>query len=320
MRGLVALSTGAWYEIWPEDPIIKNHFLAEQKVKARLRGKLKIAGFDMTNPVVVGDKVTYSIDNNGDFLIENIDPRQNYIIRRSVNLSKRAHIIASNIDQALLVVTLKHPTTSTIFVDRFLVTCESFRIPVILIFNKIDIYQEEDLALLTLWEEIYQPYYQILKISSFNSSDIERLKTYLVQKTSVISGLSGVGKSTLINQLDSSFQQKTTEISSAFHQTGKHTTTYAQMFPLTFGGQIVDTPGIRGLGFYQLKKEEIGHYFPEIRQIFHQCRFSNCTHTHEPDCAVLKAVEEGKFSTSRYESYCSFLEEDQNTYRQETWT
>ena len=320
MKGLITRSTGTWFQILPEDSSKTDGWIT-----ARLRGKfknkteaskLKHKPILLANPVVVGDWVNYTQDENGDYMIDEILARCNYIIRKSVNLSKRAQIIASNIDQAFLLITLKNPETPFLFVDRFLVACESFRIPVVLVFNKIDMYQEEELSILKHWKDIYEKIgYQTLSISAKKLEDVAQIADVLKDKTVVLSGLSGVGKSTLVNAIDPNFKQRVGEISAAFHKTGKHTTTYAQMFPLATGGYIIDTPGIRGFGFYDLEPKEISHYFPEMRALMNQCKYDDCTHTHEPKCMVIEAVEKGIISAERYDSYCSLLQEPEEHYR-----
>ena len=248
-------------------------------------------------------------------MINRIEDRKNYIIRKSTNLSKEAHIIAANVDQAVLVVTVNHPVTSTVFIDRFLASVEAYRIPAILVFNKIDLYDEEDLLLLGALTQIYmQVGYECFHVSSLTGEGMEDVVAALKDKVTVFSGLSGVGKSSLINRVEPGLKLKVAEISDS-HDTGKHTTTFAEMFPLSFGGYIVDTPGIRAFGLIHMEKIEISHYFPEIFKRASECRFYNCTHIHEPGCAVLEAVEKGEISESRYFSYVSMFEEGDEKYR-----
>jgi ribosome biogenesis GTPase len=272
-----------------------------------LKGKLRLEGRRTTNPVAVGDKVDTESDENGNPVISKIHPRKNYIIRKSINLSKQAHILASNIDQAFLVATLVAPRTSLGFIDRFLVTAEAYSIPAKLIFNKSDILDEQ---LLGLQEEIITIYrnigYECFVVSSYNKKDIEGLKQLFKDKTTLIAGHSGVGKSTLINAIEPSLELKTGEISAA-HLKGTHTTTFAELHRLSFGGFVIDTPGIKELGLVEMKKEEVGHYFPEIRKYMNDCKFNNCLHVNEPKCAVKEAVERGDISEERYNSYLGIL-------------
>lgn len=298
-KGTVIKSTGSWYMVRLEDGRL---------AECRIRGKFRLEGIRTTNPVAVGDIVEVEEGQDGD-VITRIEPRKNYIIRKSTNLSKESHILASNVDQALLIVTITHPVTSTVFIDRFLASAEAYNIPVVLVFNKLDLYDEEDRAmwggLSAIYEKIGYPCYGISTISGEN---IRQVKELLKNKVSVLSGLSGVGKSSLINRIEPGLALKTAGISDA-HDSGKHTTTFAEMFPLSEGGYIIDTPGIRSFGTIDMKKEEISHYFPEIFAKAKECRFYNCTHTHEPGCAVLEAVEKDDISESRYVSYLSMMEE-----------
>lgn len=292
-------STGSWYMVRLEDGRL---------AECRIRGKFRLEGIRTTNPVAVGDIVEVEEGQDGD-VITRIEPRKNYIIRKSTNLSKESHILASNVDQALLIVTITHPVTSTVFIDRFLASAEAYNIPVVLVFNKLDLYDEEDRVmwggLSAIYEKIGYPCYGVSTISGEN---IRQVKELLKNKVSVLSGLSGVGKSSLINRIEPGLALKTAGISDA-HDSGKHTTTFAEMFPLSEGGYIIDTPGIRSFGTIDMKKEEISHYFPEIFAKAKECRFYNCTHTHEPGCAVLEAVEKDEISESRYVSYLSMMEE-----------
>lgn len=298
-KGTVIKSTGSWYMVRLEDGRL---------AECRIRGKFRLEGIRTTNPVAVGDIVEVEEGQDGD-VITRIEPRKNYIIRKSTNLSKESHILASNVDQALLIVTITHPVTSTVFIDRFLASAEAYNIPVVLVFNKLDLYDEEDRVmwggLSAIYEKIGYPCYGVSTISGEN---IRQVKELLKNKVSVLSGLSGVGKSSLINRIEPGLALKTAGISDA-HDSGKHTTTFAEMFPLSEGGYIIDTPGIRSFGTIDMKKEEISHYFPEIFAKAKECRFYNCTHTHEPGCAVLEAVEKDEISESRYASYLSMMEE-----------
>jgi len=311
-KGIVIKSTGSWYTVKTEEGNL---------IESRIKGNLRLKGIKSTNPIAVGDHVEIvesNEDNNIDSqvvgLIHKILPRNNYIIRKSPNLSKESHIIAANIDQAFLIVTIQFPVTTTTFIDRFLVSAEAYRIPCHLIFNKIDLYNEEQTATMNSLIEIYEMAgYQCLKISAKNEIGIDDLKNMMTNKTNVFSGHSGVGKSTIINSLQSNIILKTGVISEA-HFSGKHTTTNSEMFELDFGGYIIDTPGIKGFGVLEMEKEEISHYFPEIFKLLDECQFYNCTHTHEPHCAVKKSVEDGKIASSRYNSYLGLLD-DEEKYR-----
>lgn len=291
-------STGSWYLVKADNGSL---------LECRLKGKIRLEDRKTTNPVAVGDIVELQMDADGSNQIVTILPRKNYIIRKSINLSKQAHIIASNLDQAILVATLVAPRTSLGFIDRFLVTAEAYRINAKIVFNKCDLLDEE---MIELQNDIIKLYtdigYQCYSISSFNTDDVEMIKGLLKDKTTLLSGHSGVGKTTLINAIDSKLDLRTGDISSA-HLKGMHTTTFAELFPLSFGGNIIDSPGIKELGLVEMKKEEIGHYFPEIRALLNQCKFNNCIHVNEPHCAILKAVEEGRISEERYQSYLGIL-------------
>lgn len=307
--GIVIKSTGSWYKVKPDNG---------QSIDCKIRGKFRLKGIKTTNPVAVGDIVDYTIDNKtGQGIITNIHQRRNYIIRKSINLSKQAHIIAANIDKAILVVTLANPKTYTIFIDRFLMSAEAYRINSVIVFNKTDLYNNELIdemdALINLYQNIG---YQCLSVSAKTGLGINQLKDILKDKTCVISGHSGVGKSTLVNTIEPGLNLKTLEIST-YHEAGKHTTTFPEMHELTFGGYIIDTPGIKGFGVIDMEKNEISHFFPEMFNVLKNCRFYNCTHNHEPDCAVKKAVELGQISQSRYTSYLNILNnDDDDKYRQ----
>ena len=309
MKGLVVKSTGSWYEVRQEDGSV---------IQCRLRGQFRIKGIKNTNPVVVGDFVQYELEKDGNGWITTIEPRKNYIDRKSTKLSKISHLIASNIDMAFLVVTLKEPRTSLGFIDRFLLAAEGFRIPVCLVFNKIDLYSNvetfHETSLQDTVEELEGLYggigYQTLRTSTVTMEGIESLKQLMQGKTVLFSGHSGVGKSALIKAVAPEMDIKIGEISSV-HNKGKHTTTFAQMYRIeAVDGFIIDTPGIKEFGLIQYSKEEIRDYFPEIRQYNTCCRFDNCMHVHEPGCAVLKAVEEGKIPSSRYLNYLAILQDD----------
>lgn len=284
----------------------------------RIKGNFRIKGIRSTNPIAVGDHVEFTVkqeDSNTEGiqigLINNIIERKNYIIRKAPNLSKESHIIAANIDQAFLIVTVSHPVTSTTFIDRFLVSAEAYRIPCRLIFNKIDLYNEEQTQKMESFIAIYEQIgYTCLKVSATEQLGIDALKQMIKDKTNVFSGHSGVGKSTIINSLQPGIELKTGDISEA-HHSGKHTTTYSEMIPLDFGGYIIDTPGIKGFGLLEMAKDEISHYFPEMFRLLNNCQYYNCTHTHEPGCAVKKAVEEGEIAESRYDTYLGLLDGDE---------
>ena len=298
-KGTVIKSTGSWYLVRLE---------ANQVVECRIRGKFRLEGIRTTNPVAVGDWVKVEKSQDG-YVIVGIEPRKNYIIRKSTNLSKESHIIASNVDQAILVVTVNHPETSTVFIDRFLASAEAYNVPAVLVFNKLDLYDEEDKMLLGGLKMIYEKIgYPCYAVSTVTGENIGQIRELLKDKISVFSGLSGVGKSSLINKIEPGVQLKTAVISDA-HDSGKHTTTFAEMVELSEGGSLIDTPGIRSFGMIDMKKEEISHYFREIFEVSEGCRFNNCTHTHEPGCAVLESVEADEISESRYASYLSMLEE-----------
>lgn len=300
MQGIITKSTGSWY-------IIKTE--SGKEFEARIRGKFRLKGLKHTNPVAVGDCVDFETDKEGKGVIQHIHPRSNYIIRRSVNLSKKTHIIASNIDFAFVMITLQNPVTSTGFIDRFLVTCEAYEIPAVLLFNKIDLLTEDDKKRLTELKEIYQAIgYSTMEVSALEGTGISQLKERLKNRVSLFSGHSGVGKSTLVNALSPGLNLKT-KIVSDFNKKGQHTTTFAQMYPWSFGGSIIDTPGIKEFGLVDMKKEEIQDYFPEIFAQKEHCKFNNCLHLNEPKCAVKNAVENGNIALSRFQSYLTFLDE-----------
>ena len=296
MKGLVIKNTGSWYTVLTDDG---------QLLECKVKGNFRIKGIRSTNPVAVGDRVTVG---EGNWIVA-IEDRRNYIIRKSINLSKQSHILAANVDQALLVVTVVNPQTSTTFIDRFLASAEAYRVPVILVFNKTDLL-DEDLrryqeALVHLYQTIG---YTCLQISATTGSGIDDIRSLLEGKITLLSGNSGVGKSTLINRLVPDANLRTGEISDA-HNTGQHTTTFSEMIPLESNGWVIDTPGIKGFGTFDMEPEELTSYFKEIFQFSKDCRFSNCTHTHEPGCAVLKALEDHYIAESRYQSYLSMLED-----------
>lgn len=302
MKGIVTKSTGSWYFLRDDSGKI---------IHGRIRGKFRLDNIKHTNPIAVGDLVDYEIDSEGIATIHNIHERKNYIIRRSVNLSKKTHIIASNIDRAFLVVTVNNPKTSFGFIDRFLVTAEAYHIPATLIFNKMDSYNEEQLKIIEEYKSIYEKIgYETIGVSAITGFNLEELKVKLKAITSLVSGHSGVGKSTLLNTLYPDLKLKTSEVSD-FNQKGQHTTTFAEMYEWPFGGFIIDTPGIKEFGLVDMEKEEIQNYFPEINELKNQCKFDNCLHLNEPKCAVIEAVENDEVAQSRFESYLGFLEEIQ---------
>jgi len=307
INGLVYRSTGSWYDVKLE---------SGDFIEARLVGKLRTKGIRTTNPIAVGDKVDLIIDKDNKGVIQSIAERKNYIIRKSVNLSKEAHIIAANIDLAILVVTIAYPVTSPGFIDRFTVTAEAYGIPVLIVFNKIDLFNEKENNLLLEFEEAYKKAgYTTLRTSAQNKDGVVELNDLIHGKTVLFSGNSGAGKSTLINALNSDFELKTGELSST-HQTGKHTTTFAEMFDLTTATKIIDTPGIKGFGLVDLEKEELSRYFPEMMALLQSCKFHNCRHINEPGCSVIDAVNKDAIGFSRYKSYLAMCNQDgDNNYR-----
>jgi len=279
-------------------------------VNCVVRGKMRIKDLHTTNPIAVGDHVDYKIQEDGTGIITKIHPRRNYIIRKSTNLSRQSHIIAANIDVAFLIVTLDFPETKWAFADRFLVTCEAYKVPVTIILNKTDLYTEEHLALGIRFKEIYNAAgYKIIEVSGKTGNNVDILRNECKGKLSLFSGVSGVGKSSLINSLDNTLSIKTGKISD-YHLQGKHTTTFYEIHPLKSGGYIIDTPGIKGFGLVEMGIEELSHYFPEMFKIIDKCRFAPCTHTHEPGCAIKEAVDKGEIAPERYISYLGMLEEE----------
>ncbi|MBR7182439.1 MAG: ribosome small subunit-dependent GTPase A [Alistipes sp.] len=297
-EGLVVRATGSWYEV----------LCGSERIKCRIRGKLRLKGVRSTNPVVVGDIVRCESDGGEEWLIFDIVPRRNYIIRRASNLSKESHIIAANIDQAMIVVTLKEPVTALEFVDRFLVTCEAYKVPAVILLAKIDLLENSEE--IDAFHSIYNSAgYRVIDISATQGVGVDCVKELLKDKVTLVSGNSGVGKSTLVSTIDPTLDIRTGEISESFHK-GKHTTTFSTIYPLEEGGYIIDTPGIKGFGLIDIDDKELWHYFPEMIASAGECRFYNCTHTHEPGCAVCEAVKDGKIAFSRYESYLKILDED----------
>lgn len=309
MLGTVYKSTGSWYTVKAEDGVF---------YECRIKGKFRIKGIKSTNPVAVGDWVRFEIETIGDDtvgIIHGIEDRKNYIIRKSVNLSKQTHIIASNLDQVFLLITLNNPTTYTIFIDRFLVTAEAYDIPVVLLFNKTDSYNEEELDEVKFLAALYREIgYTCIGISAKSGKNIDKVKELMIGKVSMFSGHSGVGKSTLINKIEPQLDIKTAEISSQ-HLQGQHTTTFAEMFDLSFNAKIIDTPGIKGFGIFDMEASEIGDYFPEFFELKKDCKFNDCIHMDEPKCAVKEALEEGIVSWSRYRSYVQMIAGEDEGYR-----
>lgn len=300
MKGVVLKSTGSWYNVLAEDG---------KTIECRIKGVFRIKGIKNTNPIAVGDYVQFEMGEDNKGVIHAIDERKNYIIRKSINLSKQSHIIAANIDQALLIVTLALPRTSAGFIDRFLLTAEAYHIPTTIVFNKIDLFNENPEIMkevndfISIYENIG---YNCIKVSATNNINLDVLKALTKDKTSLISGHSGVGKSTIANAIDANLDLKIGEISES-HFKGKHTTTFAEMHALNYGGFIIDTPGIKELGLVDMQKEEITDYFPEMHAIKNNCKFNNCLHINEPKCAVMEAVEKGTIAQSRYNSYLGII-------------
>ena len=306
-KGLVIKNTGSWYQVKTDDG---------QLVDCKIKGNFRLKGIRSTNPVAVGDRVQIAINAEGTAFITEIEDRKNYIIRKASNLSKQSHIIAANLDQCMLVVTVNYPETSTTFIDRFLASAEAYRVPVTLVFNKVDRYSEDENryleGLINLYTHIGYPCY---KVSALQNEGIEAIKDALADKVTLFSGHSGVGKSTLINAILPEQHLKTGEISTA-HNKGMHTTTFSEMFEVGNDGYLIDTPGIKGFGTFDMKDEEVGHYFKEIFEFSTNCKYGDCTHRHEPGCAVREAVEKHYISESRYASYLNMLEDkEEGKYR-----
>lgn len=335
MTGLVVKNTGFWYLVLPDGRKHNNNLLqldATQQpaegglVPCKVKGNFRLKGIRTTNPVAVGDIVNFEINKEGFAFINRIEERRNYIIRKSINLSKQAHILASNLDLALLIVTASHPLTSTTFIDRFLATAEAYRVPAVLAINKMDLYEGTDLEYADFLTRLYRKVgYPVFQISAETGSGIDELRKELIGRTTLLSGNSGVGKSSLLNRLIPDVNTKTAQISDV-HDQGMHTTTFSELYvmpqteespTLTSPTYIIDTPGIKGFGTIEFEKETVSHYFREIFAMSENCRFGNCTHTHEPGCAVRKAVEDYEIAPSRYESYLSIMEdEDDGKYRE----
>lgn len=302
-KGLVIKNTGSWYLVKTDEG---------STVECKIKGNFRLKGIRSTNPVAVGDRVKIIRNQEGTAFITEIEDRKNYIIRRSSNLSKQSHIIASNLDQCMLIVTVNYPETSTTFIDRFLTSAEAYRVPVCLVFNKTDRYSEDENRYLDGLINLYTTIgYQCYKVSALNNIGIEEIKKALEGKITLFSGNSGVGKSTLINAILPEQNLKTGDISNV-HNKGMHTTTFSEMFPVNGGGYIIDTPGIKGFGTFDMEDEEVGHYFKEIFKFSADCKYGNCTHRHEPGCAVREAVEKHYISESRYTSYLSILDDKED--------
>ena len=299
--GRVIKSTGSWYDVRDDAGMV---------VSCRLRGKIRLDGLRTTNPVAVGDLVNFEKERDKDTcVIDKILPRTNVIVRKSVNLSKESHIIAANVDQAILVATIAQPRTSTGFIDRFTVTAEAYHIPTIIVFNKCDIYNEEQNAVAEELMRVYNSIgYQSFMVSAKTGYNCDRLENIMKDKISMFSGHSGVGKSALVNRMDPNLDIRVGEISEV-HEKGKHTTTFAQMYELCFGGYIIDTPGIKEFALFDMEKETLAQRFPEMRALMHDCHFNNCTHLHEPHCAIKDAVEQGVIADWRYENYCNMMDD-----------
>ena len=308
MKGLVYKSTGSWYQVKSDE----GNFY-----QCRIKGKLRLSGIRSTSPVAVGDRVGFDLDDEAIGVIHTIDQRENYLIRKSVNLSKQLHIIGANIDLVFLVITLKNPETFTTFIDRFLVSAAAFGIETVLLFNKMDQYTEEELEMVNELKELYASIgYQSVFCSTKSGQGMSELRNLMKDNTSIFSGHSGVGKSTLINTVAPELRLKIGEISEQ-HGQGQHTTTFAEMFDLSFGGRIIDSPGIRGFGIADIDKEEIARYFKEFFKASENCKFNNCQHLSEPGCAVKSELEEGAIAESRYQSYLSMVLEEEGPYRQD---
>ena len=309
MKGLVIKNTGSWYTVRTDDG---------RDVESKVKGNFRLKEIRSTNPVSVGDRVDIDINNEGTAFITKIEDRKNYIIRRASNLSKQSHIIAANLDQAMLIVTVNYPITTTVFIDRFLATAEAYSVPVKLVFNKIDRYKGEDKECLDALINLYTTIgYPCSTLCAKTEEGLDALKAELKDKITLLSGHSGVGKSTIINKLVPGVNLRTGDISE-YHNKGMHTTTFSEMIPLPEGGYLIDTPGIKGFGTIEMETAEISHYFPEIFKFSEDCRFNNCSHRHEPGCAVLQALEDHYISESRYKSYLSILEDkEESKYREE---
>ena len=309
MRGLVYKSTGSWYSVKTQD---------NKQFDCRIKGKFRLDGIKSTNPIAVGDYVDFEVEKNSDVetgVIHNICERKNYVLRKSVNLSKQTHILASNIDVVFLIITISSPVTSTNFIDRFLLTSNAYSIKTILLFNKIDLLNKTELIILNKLTKIYSDIgYDCHEISAKNQVNLDKVQSIMKDNVSMFGGHSGVGKSTLINSLQPNLNLRTKNISIQ-HSQGQHTTTNAELYDLDFGAKIIDTPGIRGFGIVDFEKSDIKNYFPEFYKLINQCKFNDCMHVNEPKCIIKKYVEEGQIASSRYENYLQILEDDKSSYR-----
>lgn len=313
MNGTVYKSTGSWYTVKAEDGAF---------YECRIKGKFRTQNIKSTNPIAVGDHVTFNLENIGDEtvgVISEIGERKNYIIRKSVKLSKQTHIIAANLDQVFLLITLNNPTTFTSFIDRFLVTAEAYDIPVVLLFNKMDVYGTDEVAEVKYLMDLYRKIgYPCVELAAKEGKNVDLVKDLMKDKTSMFSGHSGVGKSTLVNALEPGLRLKTAEISEQ-HLQGQHTTTFAEMYDLSFGARIIDTPGIKGFGIVDMEPDEIGDYFPEFFELKSQCKFNNCLHMDEPKCAIKEALENDQIAWSRYRSYVQMITGEEENYRTDNY-
>ncbi|XCF07200.1 ribosome small subunit-dependent GTPase A [Tamlana crocina] len=313
MTGRVYKSTGSWYTVKTE---------LGKTYECRIKGKFRIKGIKSTNPIAVGDVVDFEleVDNNQESgIIHHIQDRKNYIVRKSVNLSKQTHVIAANLDMVFLMITINNPPTLTSFIDRFLVTAEAYSVKTVLLFNKIDAYDQDTLDEVRYLAHVYRKIgYECIGVSAKTGKNVDKVKALMQDKVSMFSGHSGVGKSTLVNAIEPNLNLKTKEISSQ-HMQGQHTTTFAEMFDLSFGAKIIDTPGIKGFGIVDMDKEEVGDYFPEFFALKQDCKFNNCLHINEPKCAVKNALEEGEIEYTRYRSYLQIIEGEDEHYRTDIW-
>lgn len=307
MRGLVIKNTGSWYQVKTDEGNL---------IECKVRGNFRLKGIRSTNPVAVGDYVFITLNSEGTAFITEIEDRKNYIIRKATNLSKQSHILAANVDQVILIVTVARPVTSTVFIDRFLAGAEAYRVPVVLLFNKVDDLNDDEMSYLDKLINLYETIgYQCYRVSAKFGLGLNAIMSALKDKVTLVSGNSGVGKSSFINAILPNLKLRTAEISD-IHETGMHTTTFSEMYEIPDGGYLIDTPGIKGFGTFDMEEGEIGHYFKEFFFFSKDCKYGNCTHTHEPGCAVLKAIKEHLISESRYQSYLSMLEDhEEGKYR-----